>query len=260
LFEGRDAQTLRRNLIRSTLFLLATFGEGDHARYSPAEVRAERLRIKGFTAAALTPRFEQLLRPHQEVDEGHWRAVTVDGHPTQFFRQLQTMECGPSCVSMILRLKNRGADQSITRGHVGRIGHGPSGDIHDFNRAGSDLDWLTRALADQGVPAHSLGIGCTLQRYEKHLFEWGTFSREKPGILRVQWDDVWDGTEWVDGGGHFVVCLGPPAGQTDRVNILDPYSAHGLIVYRRSAFPRYTPPYGGAGNLDNKWSVTTGNR
>jgi len=285
LFAARAAQSRKRNLVRACLLAQAA------AQFDISAPQLDALRhtYKAKTAAELDRLLDTLLRtlrlpaapkphaapralapkpvarsplpmpppvPPRPLPKGQESSVTVHGKPYTFYRQDREMECGPSCVNMVFRAHNRAVPQDIARREVGAH-DARQGGVKDWDTSASNLEWLTSALTKGGLQAHTEKTG-KLDYLKRHLFDQNhaLFSPQHPGILRIQWDPWWDGAEWIDGGGHFVTCLGM-AGGPGSVDLLDPYASSGHVELRQSDFPVYRPGYGSLGKLDPWWYLST---
>ncbi len=186
---------------------------------------------------------------------GIFNAKDIDGRWWSFTQQQKNMSCGPTCVRIAKELyHNKKIGEEVMRGLVGLQYSGQSNTGVTLVQAAqaSDTRWQQQgAIEDMVLPAVKLPpLPIPQARFVHGLQPLRSASRNRPAIL---------GFNWVGGGGHFVVCVGPTKADISLFVILDP---DGGLQYLSAddavgnAF-YYNPSYGGTGQIDNRGYIVT---
>ena len=149
---------------------------------------------------------------------GIFNAKDLDGRWWTFTQQQKDMSCGPTSVKITKELyHNQTIGEEVIRGLVGLQYSGRSNTGITLLQAAraSDGRWrLQGAIEDMVLPAvKRQPLAIPQAHFVFGLQPLRAASRNRPAIL---------GFNWVGGGGHFVVCVGPTRTDPSLFVILDP--------------------------------------
>jgi hypothetical protein len=186
---------------------------------------------------------------------GIFNAKDIDGRWWSFSEQQRDLSCGPTCVKIAKELyHNQKIGEEVIRGLVGLQYSGRSNTGITLVQAAraSDGRWrLHGAIEDMVLPAvQRQPLAIPQARFVHGIQHLRSASRNRPAILGFNWDN---------GGGHFVVCVGPTRTDPSLFVILDPDDglqylsaddAVGKTFY-------YNPSYGSRGQIDSRGYIIT---
>jgi hypothetical protein len=177
-----------------------------------------------------------------------FNARDIDGRWWSFSQQQRGCSCGPTSVRITKEYYyNQKIAEAAMRGLVGLQHSGMSNTGMSLQGAAqaSELRWQHVGTGEYSVlPAlKRQPLAIPHARFAQGIHNLRAASRNHPAILGFNWDN---------GGGHFVVCVGPTRTDPSLFVILDPDgglqylsadNAVGNTFY-------YTPSYGGNGAID----------